>query len=417
MGRHDFGGSGFDVQEQKIRNRTNSPSSLVITQNVSSFSQSSATISDRIPFPNGVTIVDHGGTNNYESSRDGSQEKAGESNKYGVVNKGAAAAISSIATGTTSKIIPTQNETGIVENVVPRACCLRSLVDVESKLTPKYFEDQRKSYSDAKTRWTGREYEEWVAISERLNPNRENQTNLDCTTQYSLLVLDQVYGYYLRSVLTDLSHGHLNMFPFYEEQPGLPRILLLGDSISLGIRVQTQHLYHGQANIQGAPMNCVGFATYETGLHHWLGCCPWDLVQFNVGMHFHPKIPGNRTTWHKEYRHGITKIVNEIRAHSPSARIVFALTTPSPFDSKATTPKKSTCPHYHKFHRARFVPAMNKVAISVAKTLGIIINDRYSVILPVLKKYQFECDVHFGNEGYKLLAKNDWKAFSAALSI
>ncbi len=293
-------------------------------------------------------------------------------------------------------------------------CCLRSPVDPWTKLTPEYFEKQRTRGSDFKTKWTGKEYEDWVAISSRLNPNNQSQTSLDCAAQYSLLVLDQVSGPQLRSALTDLKNDKQEFLPFAEESPGLPRILLLGDSISHGIRVQTQNLYHSQANVQGAPTNCGGFKKYER-LKDWLGSCPWDLVQFNVGMHFHP---GPKVaSWHEDYEKGIRNIVTAIRAHSPSARVVFALTTPSPFDSNETMPKRGTCPDYDKFHEAGFVSSMNMVAVSLAKQLGFVVNDRYTAILPWLSMYQKECNIHYSEDGYKLLAQQDWKVFSSILSV
>lgn len=318
--------------------------------------------------------------------------------------------------GNTSKFIQAEWKSGTARK--SPECCLRPSINVTTRLTPRFFEIQRTNGIDPKTNWSGTEYEEWVAISARLNPNHENYTNLDCTTQYTLLVMEQVSGFYLRCVLTELGpDGIVDNFPFYEEKHGLPRILLLGDSISKEIRNQTQLHHHEQANIQGGPTNGLGFSRYKAGLREWLGHCPWDLVQFNVGMHFRPKRPEDYPSWQNDYREGITYIVNEIRNHSPSAHIVFALTTPSPFDSNATTPNNATCPYYNKFHKAGFVPAMNNVANSVAKEHGVIINDRYSFILPVLEKYQFECDVHYTEEGSQVMSERDWKLFSELLSI
>jgi acyl-CoA thioesterase-1 len=217
--------------------------------------------------------------------------------------------------------------------------------------------------------------------------------------------------------MTELGQNKLGVLPYYKETPGLKRIMLLGDSVSRGIRSRTQQLFKDQANIQGAPANCMGFEKYQSGLKEWLGYCPWDLVQFNVGLHYHPEFPDNYTSWREEYRQGIIEIFKEIRAHSPSAHIVFALTTPSPFDSNATTPDKATCPHYDKFHKKGFISAMNEVAISLSQELGMIINDRYSFVLPVLEKYQNKCDVHFGVEGSKLMATEDWKLFAELLSL
>ena len=363
--------------------------------------------------PAGALIVDDG--NDDHDSSSGHQQQQQRLETLMPTDQGT---ISNLCeAGNTTMALNAYKKTIIINNEAP-ICCLCPSVDLEKKLSREFFEQQRSLVIDRRTKWTGREYEEWVAIWSRLNPNHENQTSLSCATQYTLLVLDQVSGFYLRSVLTELrNNGKLKLLPYNKEKPRLPRILLLGDSISRGIRVATQQGNHWQANIQGAPGNCNAFERYQKDLKQWLGYCPWDVVQFNVGMHFHPEFPDNYTSWRDEYRRGITNVVNEIRDHSTSAHIVFALTTPSPFDSDATTPDRATCPHYDKFHKAGFVAAMNEVAISLSEELGIIINDRYSVILPVLDQYQKKCDVHYDYRGYQFIARHDWKVFSAALSL
>ncbi len=56
--------------------------------------------------------------------------------------------------------------------------------------------------------------------------------------QHPVFVIDPrfLFGFYLRFVTTQLQEVELAKFPCYEEIPGLPRVLWLGDSISLGIR-------------------------------------------------------------------------------------------------------------------------------------------------------------------------------------
>ena len=70
-------------------------------------------------------------------------------------------------------------------------------------------------------------------------------------------------------------------FMYRPDKPGLPRILLLGDSISRGVTFEMWKKYDGLANIHEAPQNCYGFKYYtEDNLKTWLGTCQWDLIQF-----------------------------------------------------------------------------------------------------------------------------------------
>merc|ERR1712032_19729 len=107
-------------------------------------------------------------------------------------------------------------------------------------------------------------------------------------------------------------------------------------------------------NLHGPPDNCGGFGHYSENLLSWLGECPWDVIQFNVGMHFHGDYNIS-----ERYQEGLTMVVEKLRRHSPDASIIFALTTPSPFDSNDTTPDEATCTNYHRFHKIGFVSKLN----------------------------------------------------------
>src|SRR5690349_5233165 len=58
----------------------------------------------------------------------------------------------------------------------------------------------------------------------------------------------------------------------------LPRVLLIGDSISIGYTVAVRELLHGKANVHRIPTN--GGPT-TNGLAHlpaWLGAGKWDVI-------------------------------------------------------------------------------------------------------------------------------------------
>ena len=106
-----------------------------------------------------------------------------------------------------------------------------------------------------------------------------------------------------------------------------------------------------------------------------------NLLQFNVGQHFHSD---NMTL----YAQNLIQVVTRLREHSPGAHIVFALTTPSPFDSANTIPNRTTCSNYDRFFKAGHVSMLNKVAEQTLEPLGAIINDRYAAIHPRMGAFQ-----------------------------
>src|SRR5579862_6853691 len=70
-----------------------------------------------------------------------------------------------------------------------------------------------------------------------------------------------------------------------EETPGLPRVLLIGDSISIGYTLPVRALLKGRANVVRPPLNC---GMTDRGLKHldeWLGSNHWDVIHFNFGLH------------------------------------------------------------------------------------------------------------------------------------
>ena len=66
-----------------------------------------------------------------------------------------------------------------------------------------------------------------------------------------------------------------------EDVAGLPRVLLIGDSISIGYTLPTRELLKGKVNLHRIPTN--GGPTIK-GLKHiesWLGNKKWDVIHFN----------------------------------------------------------------------------------------------------------------------------------------
>ena len=70
-----------------------------------------------------------------------------------------------------------------------------------------------------------------------------------------------------------------------EDQPHLPRVLLIGDSISIGYTVTVRELLGGTANVHRIPENGRDTEHGLKQLDTWLGDQPWELIHFNFGLH------------------------------------------------------------------------------------------------------------------------------------
>jgi acyl-CoA thioesterase-1 len=188
-----------------------------------------------------------------------------------------------------------------------------------------------------------------------------------------------------------------------KDEPGLPRVLLVGDSVSIGYTLGVRANLKGKANVHRIPQN--GGAT-EVGLDKmtsWLGDGKWDVIHFNFGLH--DAKYSSETTFRatrEQYADNLRKLISQMK--TTGAKLIFATTTPVPKDGILSPTRKFDS-----------IPERNKVAAHVMQENGVAIDDLYAVILPVQTKVGRENDVHFGPEGYELLAKAVAESIAAQL--
>ena len=178
-----------------------------------------------------------------------------------------------------------------------------------------------------------------------------------------------------------------------KDEPGLPRVLLIGDSVSIGYTLQVRERLKGKANVHRIPVN--GGAT-EVGLAHmkeWLGDRHWDVIHFNFGLH-DAKFASETTqrASREEYAENLRKLIAQMKA--TGAKLIFATTTPVPMNGILSPTRKFDS-----------IPERNEVAKKVMNESGVAIDDLYAVVLPVQAEIGRPNDVHFGPEGYDVLAK------------
>src|SRR5436190_2584885 len=69
------------------------------------------------------------------------------------------------------------------------------------------------------------------------------------------------------------------------DEPGLPRVLLIGDSISMGYTIPVRKALKGKANIHRILTNGSSTVTGLANLDEWLGKGKWDVIHLNWGLH------------------------------------------------------------------------------------------------------------------------------------
>lgn len=177
--------------------------------------------------------------------------------------------------------------------------------------------------------------------------------------------------------------GTSNAWDFVADDPKLPRVLLIGDSVSRAYTLGVRKALAGKANVHRAPANCGPTARGMKKIDVWLGNGNWDIIHFNFGIH-------DRNTPVADYTQRLEKLVERMK--KTGAKLIWASTTPIP-DVAET---KQT---------AAVIVERNQAAAVIMKKNGILTDDLFTFITPHLKDTQIPGDVHFKTEGYQLLAK------------
>lgn len=174
--------------------------------------------------------------------------------------------------------------------------------------------------------------------------------------------------------------------------PELPRVLLIGDSISIGYTAPVRELLKGKANVHRIPVNGGPTTNGLAHLDEWLGGGKWDVIHFNWGLH-DLKIMGDgkRQVPLEQYEQNLRELAG--RLNRSGARLIWATTTPVPA-GKLNPPRESGD-----------VLKYNLIARKVMQEYGIPIDDLYSFALPRLKEIQLPENVHYTQDGYAALGE------------
>jgi hypothetical protein len=203
-------------------------------------------------------------------------------------------------------------------------------------------------------------------------------------------------GFYLPLHKRDFVKGTSTAWDFVADDPKLPRVLLIGDSVSRGYTLAVRAALAGKANVHRAPENCGPTANALKKLETWLasaGPAKWEVIHFNFGIH-------DRATSLPDYAQRLTEIIARLRP--TGATLIWASTTPIPDDLE----KKQT---------AASIVEHNQAAAAVMKQHGVSIDDLFVAITPNLATMQNPNDVHFNAKGYEFLGGTVAQAIEAQL--
>ena len=202
-----------------------------------------------------------------------------------------------------------------------------------------------------------------------------------------------------------------NAYEPVTDVPGLPRVLLIGDSISEGYTVPVRKLLQGKANVHRIPKNGGPARTALAQIDEWLGTEKWDVIHFNWGLHDLRMFPNPKmdpAQWEKEnlalYEKNLRALVARLK--QTGAKLIWVSSTP--IQDETDSPREPP-------NRAAAVKVYNDVAAKIMKENGIPIDDLNAYVTPVQAKMQKPRNVHFSVEGSEFLAKKVAQEISAVL--
>ncbi|MCX7016733.1 MAG: SGNH/GDSL hydrolase family protein [Candidatus Sumerlaeota bacterium] len=194
---------------------------------------------------------------------------------------------------------------------------------------------------------------------------------------------------------------------------GLPKVLIIGDSISLGYKKPLEESLKGKALVKHNQGNAQHTGIGLERLDTWIGEEKWDVIHFNWGLwdlcYRNPdsdapghrdKVQGKLTNTLKEYEKNLDQLVT--RLEKTGAVLIWASTTAVP-----------------EGEAGRFVgddKKYNDVAEKVMKKHGVMIDDLYSLtkgLPPSL--FLGPGNVHYTSEGYEKVAQRVAEVIEADL--
>ena len=211
---------------------------------------------------------------------------------------------------------------------------------------------------------------------------------------WETLLEQNLGGFYLPLYQREKVRGSVSAWDYVPDDPSLPRVLLIGDSVSRGYTLAARNALAGKANVHRAPENCGPTANGLKKLDVWLGNDKWDVIHFNFGIH-------DRATKPADYEQRLESIVTRLKA--TGAKLIWASTTPIPPDTKDGPAA------------ADAIVEKNRIAASVMDKHAVAIDDLFTFITPHLAQVQNPKDVHFNGEGYELLGKQVAESIQASL--
>lgn len=216
---------------------------------------------------------------------------------------------------------------------------------------------------------------------------------------------DQLGGFYFPHYLIGLFgpkpyDAAADAWAYVKDDPALPRVLIIGDSISRAYTANVRQTLQGKANVHRAPANCGPTGRFLEFGEVWLnqnGSNTWDFIVVNFGIHDGRNVKG--------YEERLHQVMTRLKA-TGAKQIFWVRTTPwgkdaAVFESEAGDASRIT----------------NPISDRVANAEGLAVIDAHAVMAPLIATALGRKDfTHWTPEAYDTLGKTVADALSASMN-
>ena len=228
-------------------------------------------------------------------------------------------------------------------------------------------------------------YAKWVAYIDSKSPEEQ---------AWLRTLEDQLGSFYFPAYVKDKDrfspayNPAADAWAYVKDDPALPRVLIVGDSISRAYTAAARQALAGKANVHRAPANCGPTKKFLDLGEIWLdqnGSNKWDIVIVNFGIH-DGKNPNG-------YEDRLRQVIGRLK--KTGAKVFWVRTTPwgkdaTVFDGEAGDASSIT----------------NPASDSVASAEDLKVIDAHAIMAPMISTALNRKDfTHWSPEAYDTLGK------------
>lgn len=183
------------------------------------------------------------------------------------------------------------------------------------------------------------------------------------------------------------------------DKTDLPRILLIGDSITRGYQDKVRDMFRSKFYVDYlATSYAIDSDLYMNLITSFITESRYHIIHFNYGLH-------GKLISEEVYENQVNLIIKKIKSVSPYSKVVLALTT------------SVCCENVNKYDETweDIISKRNYILKRIAEDNGFLMNDLYKISIDMAYENRLADGFHYTDQGYSKLADNVVKTITDSI--